>query len=100
MLSQEGRAYRQAVAGVVVASRAALQLRQRLVVVIEARMPDRRKRDIDNLPKAVLDALTHAGVWADDEQIDDLRIWRSRRRGGTVIVTVSPIGSAQRELAA
>ena len=27
--------------------------------------PDRRARDLSNLPKALEDALTHAGVWAD-----------------------------------
>jgi crossover junction endodeoxyribonuclease RusA len=32
--------------------------------------PDKRVRDLDNLKKALLDACTHAGVWADDEQID------------------------------
>ncbi len=28
-----------------------------------------RKRDLDNLPKAVFDALTSAGFWLDDGQI-------------------------------
>ncbi|WP_317472009.1 RusA family crossover junction endodeoxyribonuclease, partial [Cronobacter sakazakii] len=30
-----------------------------------------RKRDLDNLPKAVFDALTSAGFWLDDGQVDD-----------------------------
>jgi crossover junction endodeoxyribonuclease RusA len=35
-----------------------------------------RRRDLDNLLKATLDALTHGGVIADDSLIDDLRIVR------------------------
>lgn len=49
----------------------------RLIVTIKAWMPDKRRRDIDNLNKAILDAMTHAGFWADDSLIDDLRIIRA-----------------------
>jgi len=38
--------------------------------------PDRRKRDLDNYMKALLDAVTHSGLWADDELIDQLSIYR------------------------
>ena len=31
--------------------------------------PDNRKRDLDNLIKATLDAITKANIWHDDEQI-------------------------------
>jgi crossover junction endodeoxyribonuclease RusA len=48
----------------------------RLAVNIELVLPDRRARDIDNHVKAVLDALQHAGAFADDEQIDELRVKR------------------------
>lgn len=108
MLSREGREYRVAVDAVV---RKALQSAlpaafaddDRLRVSIEARMPDRRKRDLDNLPKAILDALTHAGVWGDDGQIDDLRVWRSDRMGGCVVVTITrmqPLRAQQMDMAA
>lgn len=43
---------------------------------IRAHPPDRRKRDLDNLLKPTLDALTGAGLWKDDGQIADLRIVR------------------------
>lgn len=72
LISDEGRKYRETVLRQV----DAMKLDNRLRVEIEAVMPDRRKRDLDNLPKAVLDALTHAEVWGDDGQIDDLRIFR------------------------
>ena len=48
----------------------------RLAVHIVAMMPDRRRRDLDNLLKPLLDALEHAGVYDNDSQIDLLRIDR------------------------
>lgn len=48
----------------------------RLSVRIVANPPDRRRRDLDNLLKCLLDALQHAGCYDDDEQIDRLTIER------------------------
>lgn len=77
MLSEDGRRYRKAVADQVLVQRVrALGSQARLSVHIEAWVPDRRRRDLDNIMKAALDSLTHAGVWADDEQIDRLTIER------------------------
>lgn len=50
---------------------------ERLRLHINVYQPDKRKRDLDNLLKAPLDALQHAGVYADDTQIDDLQIVRN-----------------------
>ncbi|MDD5598718.1 MAG: RusA family crossover junction endodeoxyribonuclease [Victivallaceae bacterium] len=36
---------------------------------LEAYPPDRRRRDLDNLMKCVLDSLQHAGAYHDDSQI-------------------------------
>jgi crossover junction endodeoxyribonuclease RusA len=64
----------------------------RLQVWVEAFMPDRRKRDLDNIKKALLDALTHAEVYGDDSQIDDLRsVRREVVKGGYVIVHVAEL---------
>ena len=41
---------------------------------IMAYPPDKRRRDIDNILKATLDALEKSGVYKDDSQIKDLRI--------------------------
>lgn len=48
----------------------------RLGVRIVAHPPDRRARDLDNLQKALLDALKHADLIRDDSDIDDLHILR------------------------
>ena len=52
------------------------RLTGRLAVVVEAFPPDNRRRDLDNVLKALLDALQHGGAFEDDSQIDDLRIIR------------------------
>ena len=49
----------------------------RIALAMDAFPPDRRRRDLDNLQKPVLDALEHAGVYEDDSQID-LLITRRR----------------------
>ena len=87
LISAEGRAYRKAVQRSVVAIQ---PFEERLHVVIHAYPPDRRRRDIDNLTKALLDALTHAGIWHDDEQIDHLEIIRHEvEPGGAIEVVVT-----------
>jgi len=48
----------------------------RLRVDIVIRPRSRRVFDIDNLLKAILDALMNAGVYDDDSQVDDLHITR------------------------
>ena len=88
-ISRAGREYRQAVERLVLAYGLQSFGANSLAVSIEARMPDRRKRDLDNLLKAPLDALTHAGLWLDDSQIHDLRITRAPIvKGGALTVRV------------
>ncbi len=88
MLSEDGRRYRKAVSDQVLVQRIrSLGDKARLAVHIEAWVPDRRRRDLDNILKGALDALTHAGVWADDEQIDSLTIVR-KPVGGMLKVRV------------
>ena len=50
---------------------------RRYAVVIVAYMPDRRKRDLDNIVKPTLDALTNAGAWDDDSQVDSITALRA-----------------------
>lgn len=49
----------------------------------------RARLDIDNFCKGLFDAMTKAGVWADDSQIDSLHILRGElRKPGMVQVEV------------
>jgi len=43
---------------------------EKLTVIIEAYPPDWRRRDLDNIKKALFDSLQKAGVYNDDCQID------------------------------
>lgn len=56
---------------------------------IEAYPPDKRRRDLDNVLKSLLDSLQHAEVYNDDSQIDDLHITRCKPNDGKIIVTLS-----------
>lgn len=60
----------------------------RLTVSIEAYPPDKRRRDLDNILKSLLDSLQHAGVYADDSQIDQLTIQRHTPLNSEVIVNI------------
>lgn len=50
-------------------------------------------RDIDNPIKAILDALTYAGVWKDDNQVRELHVsWGSIASPAYVVVTIRTLG--------
>lgn len=95
LISKEGRAYRATVVRLIRTGEHAhngflFPAEHRLNVEIQVWVPDKLRRDIDNLPKALLDSLQHAGVFKDDSQIDRLLIERMGvRKGGAVAVTVS-----------
>ena len=59
----------------------------RIALAMDAFPPDRRRRDLDNIAKPVLDVLEHAGVYEDDSQVDML-VTRRREpvRAGKVMI--------------
>ena len=86
-----GLAFRMAVAEIVaVAGYKKMEGRISLFAAIYP--ADRRKQDIDNRAKSLQDALTHAGVWLDDEQIDDLHLVRREViKGGLVKIVITEL---------
>lgn len=57
----------------------------------------KHRTDIDNRIKPLQDALTHAGVYEDDCQIDDLHITRHRERvpGGQIKIVVRELDASE-----
>ena len=74
-IGKKGKEFRAAVSDAV--CEAGIQaLEGRLAVHVALYPPDRRKRDIDNVLKSLLDACEHAGCYENDSQIDELHIIR------------------------
>lgn len=88
LISKEGREYRDEVCELIGNGYPTYTLP--VAVEINAYMPDKRRRDLDNILKALLDALTHAGVIADDALIDRLILTRAGldRTGGRIELTL------------
>lgn len=89
LISREGRRYRSRVASIL-ALRRVQPIPGSLDVRVAVHPPDRRRRDLDNAMKALLDALEHGGAYGDDFQIDHLDIWRGEVvPEGKVIVQIT-----------
>ncbi len=93
LISKDGRTFRLHVQDIVAARRLQI-IPGHVWVDVVACPPDRRRRDLDNLCKSLLDALEHAGVYEGDHQIQSLRLkWGAVHKGGRALVTVGPSGS-------
>jgi len=91
VLSREGRRYRTRVCAALAVMRVA-RMNGRLEVHVTVCPPDSRRRDLDNVQKALLDALAKGGAYRDDSQIDRLVVERGPvTPGGKVLVELTEI---------
>lgn len=91
-ISHKGHRYRTAVAEACLEQKAPRLGTARIRMAMTVHPPDQRRRDLDNLTKAVLDALEQAHVFIDDGQIDELTVRRAEPRpGGLLTVLLEPI---------
>ena len=87
-LSAKGRAYRYSVCDDI-EPRPEFPLACRVAIDVSLYFPTKRRCDIDNRLKPLLDALEYARVFHDDSQVDCLRVSRGVvRKGGRCLVTV------------
>ena len=92
ILSAAARAYRAAAVAACIEQNTPRLGAARVRVSVIAYPPDRRRRDLDNLHKGVLDALAFARVFDDDSQIDELSIIRGAvEKPGRVIVRLEAL---------
>lgn len=88
LISREGRRFRRRVLAIL-AARGVRPLAGRLEVEVEVFPPDRRRRDLDNTLKGLIDALERGGAYADDNQIVRLTIQRREPVvGGKTVVRI------------
>jgi Holliday junction resolvase RusA-like endonuclease len=89
LISRAGREYRQRITDEL-AHQGVTAAGGSIALFISVHPPDRRRRDLDNILKALLDALQHGGAYQDDSQIDSLQVVRSKPvPGGKVMVEIT-----------
>ena len=95
VLSRKGRRYRASVCAAL-ALRRVVRMNGRLAVRVTVCPPDNRRRDLDNVQKALLDALAKGGAYRDDSQIDRLVVERGPvTPGGKVLVEITQMPAPQ-----
>lgn len=91
-LSKDAGRYRALVAAACLRQGAhGLRLQGPLVVTVLASPPNKRRFDMDNALKVLGDALTIAGVWADDSNLVIRRMvweWAEPTQDGAIYLTI------------
>jgi crossover junction endodeoxyribonuclease RusA len=89
-VSDRGIQYRAAVLTIIMQKRLMRAIKGRVRLDMYLFPPNIAERDVDNYPKVLLDSLTHAKFWEDDECVDKLTVTRAwpRRPEGACLVRV------------
>lgn len=74
--SARSRQYFKDVAWLIKAMRLTQFQNKRLKMLVRCFPPNKRKRDLDNIGKVLIDTLQNAELFYDDSQVDDLRFVR------------------------
>lgn len=91
LISRKGRQYRNDVAALL-AGKQIEPMAGELSVNVLVHPPDKRRRDLDNILKSLLDSLEHGGAYNDDSQISYLQIRRGGIvKGGNVVVDITEV---------
>lgn len=90
-ISSTGQAYRKHVASACYELAKSFMAEDRIRISIQAYPPDRRRRDLDNICKALLDSLQAATIFPDDSQIDELNLKRMSSISGHVYIEMESI---------
>lgn len=92
-VSQKGIAYQKSVYYLCHPYRQYFTKQERLSLKIYAYPPDKRRRDIDNITKVLIDSLQKAMVFEDDEQIDELYLVRriDKNRKGILYICIATL---------
>ena len=86
-ISKEGKRYREDV--IVMCLQSRVKTTGPVALTIKAFPPDLHQRDLDNLLKALLDALQAAGAIDNDKNVRQLHMeWGNVRTGGMVVVEI------------
>jgi crossover junction endodeoxyribonuclease RusA len=98
-ISQKGRKYRDEVLKAVLEQAGGDTIDSNMLVEVILFPPDKRKRDVDNYNKALLDALTQAELWEDDSLIDQLFNYRGvTKKGGQVYIRITDAGPIMKDV--
>lgn len=89
-LKEKGKQYKKDVALIVNSEGLDLGISKNISMKIDVYVPDKRKRDLDNILKGLLDSMEDAGVYVDDSLIDELHVVRKGHiKGGKVVVEIT-----------
>jgi len=89
ILSDRGRKYKKDCYWIMTGQKVPRFESGRFSVTIRAFPPDRRRRDLDNLLKPVLDTLTEYSAITDDSDVDEIHILRmGQLKGGNLEIEI------------